>query len=191
MINNEVSRKYSSALLEVALESDNLSRFKEELEGISKALKQYDDLKKILYHPRVLPDDKKEVIHQVFSDKVSEPVFNFLNLIVDKRREVYLDFIIRDFIKQANRKEGLVKIEVVSAIELSEKQREQLKNKLKKALNKKIELKTKIDPGIIGGIIIKIGDRLIDGSIKHQLDSIKESIEKIPVTELGVIQNES
>lgn len=186
MNQNEIAKKYSLALFELGREQKKLAECKKGLEEVIKTINEYNDLKKILLHPRVMPDDKKKVIQDIFTSSIPGEVLNFLKLLIDKRRELYLDVIYKHFLGLVNEEENILEVEVTSAIELSDELKDKLQNKLVKLLNSKIIIKEKTNPEIIGGMILKIGDRVIDGSIRHDLESLKGRILQIPVSELGV-----
>jgi F-type H+-transporting ATPase subunit delta len=187
MIQNEVAKKYSQALFELGKETDQLIGFKDELAVVVEAIQKDKNLQRIIFHPRVLADDKKEILKNIFKDILSENVFNFLYLLIDKRRENHLELIYRDFVALVNKEENILEVEVISAIPLSRSLKNKLNERLKKNLtNEQIIIKEKIDPDIIGGLVIKVGDYVIDGSIRHSLNSLKEKIMQIPVSELGV-----
>lgn len=187
MMRSEVARKYSQALFALGKEHNNLLVLRDELNETWQIIKQHDELKKILFHHRVLPEDKKEILKQIFTNQLSGLTFNFLYLLIDKRREYFLEEIIQDFNRLVNREEEIAEVEVISAIKLSQELKENLKSKLGQLLGyKKIMIKESCDPGIIGGLVIKLGDYIIDGSIKKQLESLEERIAAIPVSELGV-----
>ncbi|MFW6034633.1 MAG: ATP synthase F1 subunit delta [Halothermotrichaceae bacterium] len=186
MIQNEIARKYSQAIFELGRENDKLD-YGEELRTVVKAVNDYPELKQILYHPRVLPEDKQEMIGELFDKELSKTVINFINLLIDKRREIYLEQIYRDYRQLLNKEKDIIEIEVVSAVELSRQLTDKLKDKLNQIVaDKTIRINKKVDSNIIGGMKLKIGDKVIDGSISHKLNSLKEDIKQIPVSELGV-----
>ncbi len=187
MIQSEVAKKYSQALFELGKETDHLIAYKDQLEVVVKALKKDKNLHRVIFHPRVLAGDKKEILKTIFKGTLSENLFNFLYLLIDKRRENHLELIYHDFLAQVNRQEKIVEVEVISAVTLSGSSKTKLRERLEKFLsNRKIIIKERTDPTIIGGLVIKVGDNVIDGSIRHSLDSLKEQIMQIPVSELGV-----
>jgi F-type H+-transporting ATPase subunit delta len=186
MIFNKVAKIYSQALFELGDEKRSLREIKKELNEFVDFINTYTDLKKILFHPRVLAEDKKNIIKRIFSSDISTTVLNFLNILIDKRREKYIELIVREFNKMVNIREGILEVELVSAIDVPDDLKERLRDKLKGFLNKEIIFKDRLEPSIIGGLILKIGDQVIDGSIRHSLNFLKEKIERIPVSELGV-----
>lgn len=186
MRQNEIAKKYSQALFELGKEEKSLMNFKEQLTDIVMTLEEYHDLKKLLFHPAVTPEDKKKVIQDIFSSNISEEIMNFLKILIDKRREKYIVTIYKNFIKLLNKENDILEIEVISAIKLSDVLKERLEKKVVNLTGYKIILKEKIEPDIIGGLILKIGDQVIDGSIRHDLEILENKIAEIPVSKLGV-----
>lgn len=186
MKQSKIAKKYSLALFELAKEEDKLLGFKEELEDIVEATKKYNDLRKILFHPRVTPADKKKLVQDIFSFESSNEIINFLKLLIDKRREFYLEAIYEGFVDLLNQEKNILEVEVISAIKLSRNLKDKLEKKIVNLLGSQVVLQENINPDIIGGLVLKIGDRVIDGSIRHDLESLKSKIVQIPVSELGV-----
>jgi F-type H+-transporting ATPase subunit delta len=186
MIQNEIAKKYSQALFSLAKEEDNLVKYREEINEVWDLIKKTDDLKNSLFHPRIMPEDKKSIINKLFAKGLSGNVFNFLNLLVDKRRMFYIESIIKEFNQLVNNDENILEVGVTSAIEIDDSLKKKLQGKLEKQLDYEIIFQHRVDPEIIGGIIIRIGDKIIDGSIQYELNSLRERLKQIPVSKLGV-----
>ena len=186
MIQNQIAKKYSQALFSLAEEDDMFVKFKNDLNEIKEIISEHDDFRNVLFNPRIQNEEKKKVLKRVFSGEVSERIFNFINLLIEKRRIFYIEFIIDQFNKLVNDREDILEVEVVSAIELENDLQKKLKKKLEKEMNYKVVLNNTVDPEILGGLVLKIGDKIIDGSIQHELNTLKDKIEKIPVSKLGV-----
>lgn len=186
MIKNEIAGRYSQALFSLGKEKNKVVSLRQELIQIWDLIEENDELKRILFHQRILPKDKKKILSEVFKAQVSEQILNFLYLLIDKRREYFLESIVEAFDRLVDQEEDILKIEVVTAIELNEKLQNSLHEKLEQLLDNTLIINNRIDPDIIGGMVIKIGDYIIDGSIKNKLSSLEAKIEQIPVTELGV-----
>lgn len=105
-----------------------------------------------------------------------------MKLIIDRRREFFLQDIYKAYLALLDKEENILEVEVLSAISLPEELRVKLEEKLKTLSGSKIRIKEQVDPEIIGGLIIKIGDRLIDGSIRKDLESLRNQIVQIPVS---------
>jgi len=183
---DEIARQYSKALFEIGKEKDILMKLYEEINELWRVINENDKLKEALLHQRVLVEEKKAVFKSVFSDKLSKQLFQFMMLLIEKRRIYFIENIINEFEKLVYKKENIMTAKVTTAVDMNPEMKENLQEKLEKYVGKKIEMHNKCDPEIIGGMIIKIGDYLIDGSIKSKLESLEEKIKKIPLHEIGV-----
>ena len=132
-------------------------------------MQENPELWKFLNHPLVPPEPKKETIKQVFGSALSKMVLQFLYVMVDRRREGALVCAIDDFINLVRKAQGIevAKIRVVKP--LTDAEEKKLLASLEKLTGKKIDPLYYVDPSIIGGVVIQIGDRLIDGSLVRQL----------------------
>ncbi|SFL62629.1 F0F1 ATP synthase subunit delta [Pelosinus propionicus] len=186
MLTNQLAVKYAQALYELASEKQVLEITEQELRFVENTIASYDDLSTLMYHPQVLAQAKKETIHKVFGQDIHDFVLNFLLLLVDKRRESILPAIISEYATLANKARNIVEAEVTTALPLGESQHTALANKLSQVTGKTIVLKTQINQGIIGGMIVKIGDKLIDGSVVRQLATLKKALLNNEVTGIEV-----
>ncbi|MDO8757431.1 MAG: ATP synthase F1 subunit delta [Elusimicrobiota bacterium] len=128
-----------------------------------------------LRHPRVPPASKKKLLHDAIGDKVGATTLNFLNLLVDKKRFELMVMVTAVYAKLAAEKRGAAKAQVRTAKPLSSDELKTLAAKLKNFSGKEIELDVKEDPELIGGIAVKIGDWVLDSSLRGQLRRLKES----------------
>ena len=186
MIKNEIAVKYSQALLDIGKENNNLVDINKDLNQFWEIVQQHEDLKHTLFHQRILPEEKKAVLKEIFGDEINKYVLNFLKLLIDKRRIQFIEFIIKRFKKLVNKQEHIMEVEVISAISLEDNMVTKLKQKLDQFLDYKVIIKEKCDPSIIGGLVLKIGNYIIDGSIENRLTELEEKLDQIPVSELGV-----
>jgi len=184
--NNEIAKKYSQALFELGKEENRLLELREQLADNVSTIEEYTDLEKLLFHPGVTPVDKKKILQDIFSCSISEEIMNFMKLLIDKRREKYIRVIYNNFVELINKENEILEVEVISAVEISAELKDKLEQKLVNLSGYKIILKERVAPDIIGGLILKIGDRIIDGSIKHDLELLRDRIAEISVSELGV-----
>jgi F-type H+-transporting ATPase subunit delta len=186
MLVNQLASKYAQAIYELAAEKNMLDQVENELRLIETTVKEYNDLATLLYHPRVLPSVKKETIKKIFKQEVADFVLTFLLLLVDKRREPALPAIIREYIQLANGARNIAEAEVTTAMPLSPEQHRALADKLSAVTGKRIILKMQQDKSIVGGVIVKIGDKLIDGSVVRQMQMLKNALLRSEVTRIGV-----
>jgi len=186
MIQNEIAKKYSKALFSLAEEKDKFIKFNDDLNLVKESFTEHKELKNVLFHPRIKIEEKKKIFNRVFAEEISEEIHNFIQLLIDKRRIFFIKAIINQFNNLVNDREKILEIEVVSAIELEEDMKDRLKEKIEKEMDYEVILNNTVDPEILGGLVLKIGDKIIDGSIQHKLNTLSEKIEKIPVSKLGV-----
>ncbi|MBP2629059.1 MAG: synthase subunit delta [Firmicutes bacterium] len=186
MLINQLAIKYAQAVYELAVEKDMLDVVEKELLLVESTITSYADLATLLYHPQVLAQAKKEIIRKIFGQDVNDFVLTFLLLLLDKRREAALPAIIAEYVKIANQARNIVKAEVTTALPLAESQHAALVKKLSLVTGKTVVLTTELDQTIIGGMIIKIGDKLIDGSVVRQLATLKNALLNNEVTGIGV-----
>jgi F-type H+-transporting ATPase subunit delta len=183
---NEVASKYSRALFELGKDHDNLLKLKESLDEFWQLVLGNEDLNELLFHQRIMPEDKKRVIEKIFAEELDKDILHFIFILIDKRREYFLESIIKEFNNLVDRAESILHVEVTSAVELQAKQIDKLKAKLDSLLDYNILIKNKVDEEIIAGLVLKIDDYIIDGSLRNGLNSLKQQLKAIPVSKLGV-----
>ncbi len=186
MLMEELAEKYARAIYELSKEGNRLIAVEAQLSMVSQTISGHEGLSIFLYHPRVPAEAKKSLLKSVFGQEVALEVLNFLFLVVDKRRESLLPQIIDQFVVLANEERNIVIAKVTTALALDESQQTALAQKLTAVVGKNIRLNVHMDPSIIGGVIVRMGDKLIDGSVKRQLEMMKFSLQNSKVTKIGV-----
>jgi F-type H+-transporting ATPase subunit delta len=171
-----VAKRYAKALFEVAKEKNLISQVEEELKSIVNAIKAHADLQKFLNHPNIGVSVKTDLLKQVFEGKVSEPVWNILQIIIDKGREGILNVLVSDYVKIANEALGQANATVYTAVALNEEQLAEIAAQFSKLTGKTLRLDTVTEPKLLGGIQVRIGDRLYDGSLSGKLDRLSKSL---------------
>ena len=124
-------------------------------------------------------EEKLKMICEVFEDKVSDVVLNFMCVLTENGRLINFGEIFLEFKKLYFEHIGIVEVEVITTAQLSERLVQKLKDKLSKQLNKQVILDTKIDEKLLGGIVIKYDNKQIDGSLRRKLADIKSSIDSV------------
>jgi F-type H+-transporting ATPase subunit delta len=172
----EVAEPYAQALMAVAQSNDMTDRFGDDIRALIDLIESSQDLSEFLANPVVKEPDKKAVLRRIAGD--SHPyLVNFLMLLVDKRRVIFLEKICEQYLELLRKLKNAVLAEVVSATELNEQQRQAVSDKVRALTGAQaVELKTKIDPDLIGGVIIKVGSQVYDASLRGQLRRIGYSI---------------
>ncbi|WP_110954212.1 F0F1 ATP synthase subunit delta [Anaerosinus massiliensis] len=176
MLTTQLAMKYARALYEVALEENQLKEFGQQLADATDVVYGQADLTDFINHPRIKPEAKKEVVAKLFEGKLAKVVYNFFMLLIDKRRESLLKQILHAYTALANAAQNIVEAEVTVARKLSVEQESQLTKKLSETTGKTVVIKTKIDQSILGGVVVKIGDKLIDGSVVRRMQVLKAQL---------------
>lgn len=178
MLTNQLASTYAQAIYELADSKGMLDQVEEQLLLVDRTISAHEDLHNLMYHPQVPAQAKKETLSQIFGAELTDFVRNFFMLLIDKRRETALPAIAREYIRLANEKRNIAEAEVITAAPLTAEQQKALQVKLSSVTCKNIILKTQIDQSIIGGVVVKIGGKLIDGSVTGQMQALKAALLK-------------
>ncbi len=179
MIEGSLATGYAQALFEVASERGGAEDIEKDLDGIKDLLGTNKKFRDILYHPSITKTEKKDIIDKIIAPQCSSKwVKNLLYILVDKRRERMLDFLPDVFKGVARRIRGVVSVKVQTAFPLTETRLGKLKRNLEKMTKKTVEIETEINKEIIGGMIIRIENNIIDGSVVNHLKNLKKNLLK-------------
>lgn len=176
-----VSKTYSDALFEVGLENNSLEVLLEELSFIEKSFLEYPDFLELFRTPRVSIEERKSIMTSIFGGKISDEMLNFLKVILDKRRASEIFDIKNEFEIAVHKHNNILEATVISAVEMNEEQSAKIIKRLSAVTGNDIIIKNKIDDTLIGGVVIYIGDKIIDGSVKKKLSDLKEELAQIIV----------
>lgn len=176
MIARRIVRRYAAALFQRAMSAGLVDAVESDLGLISYAFENSSELLDAIRSPIVNPDKKKAILRQLFGDRVSKITLDYLDLLVDQRREEAILQTETEYIALANVVRGVVEADVTTAVELSKDELARLSAKLKQVIGKDVRLRTALEPEIIGGVVVKIGDRVIDGSLRSRLAELKEKL---------------
>lgn len=174
MNESKVSVRYANSLLTSAIEKGNLQAVSADMELVLSSLVSSAELARTLSSPVIKPQLKTSILEEIFKSKISKETMDFLRFVVEKNREDILESIVKKFLDLRDQQEGIVNVNVNSAVELGDDQKEKLRQNFEKVLDKKIRFSFNIDPKIIGGFVAKVGDTVFDASLKHQLEILKK-----------------
>ncbi|MFH1075450.1 MAG: ATP synthase F1 subunit delta [Pseudomonadota bacterium] len=175
MKNLIVARRYAKALLAIAKEEGQADLYKKELAGVADLLEKNPSLKQALTNPLYLIGTRRQVLEKILDKiKLSDTIIRFLYLLFDKRRIVYIREISDFYQKLTDELANIARATVTTAIELSPETKEKIQAALSRLTGKKVMAETKVDPLLIGGVVAKIGDLILDGSIKTQLSNVED-----------------
>lgn len=175
-----VSKTYGDALFDVAVESGRLDDFLNEAKMVKDLFVANEDLVKLMNHPKVPKEEKVTLLENCFSNGISGELLGTLRLMVMKDRSSDMEEVLDYFITRVKEYKNIGLATVTAAMELSDAQKEKIRNKLLETTNYvEFEITYVVDPSLIGGMVIRIKDRVVDSSIKSKLTTLSRELSKI------------
>ena len=172
-----VSMRYAKALLQAGIEnkeiSDVLYQNSTEFFNVLEGSSEFNDF---LKSPVINGDKKKQFIRNTFGNNFHGMMMNFINLIIDNRREKLINNIFWDFLNIYRENLGIKNVKVITAIPVESKYKDEILKTIEKRLNAEVELECKVNPEVIGGLIIVVDDKQADGSIVGELRALKKKM---------------
>jgi F-type H+-transporting ATPase subunit delta len=177
----KVASRYAKSLLKIAIEENSLEDLYNDMELVKEVCNNNKDLTLLLKSPIIKSDKKTLILNEIFGEKVTQMTSKFMAIITSKKREDILGDIASSFIDIYKSHKNIKTAQVTSAIPLSKEQREKVIALLKEKNNSEtIDLAEVVDPTIIGGMILKVGDKQIDESIKRKLINLEMEFNNNP-----------
>ncbi len=171
----EIAQVYGRALFEAAKEADQLDLVREQVGAFADALDSNRDLAVFFFSPYFSTEEKKDGLGKVL-DGADDIVRNFLELLVEKHRVPAVYRIRRAYDALWEEENKLLPVEVTSAIELDPETVENIGKAIGDRTGRRVELESKVDPDILGGIVVRVGDRILDASIANRLESLRKQV---------------
>ncbi len=171
-----VSKVYAEAIFEFALELNKIDEVNEDMQGICRIFEENPEFLELYKTPNISLDERKTLLDHTFSGHIMPEVLNFLKLLIDKNRGFYVLEIGSEFEHMVEEHKGILKGVVQVTCTLTDDQIKKLEDKLSTSTGKQVILSQKFDPSIIGGIVVSLGDKVIDNSLKKKLDDMKEDL---------------
>lgn len=171
-----VAKRYAKALFELAKEQNKIAAVEEELKSVAAVLRDNTDFEKLIKHPGLGIDAKKALLKNVFEGKLSEITYNTLQLLVEKGREELLNALVDYFVTIASEALGQAQAFVYTPVELSEAELSQIAATFSQLTSKQIRVESVLDKSLLGGIQVRIGDRLYDGSLSGKLERLQKTL---------------
>ncbi|WP_101772515.1 F0F1 ATP synthase subunit delta [Peptostreptococcus faecalis] len=173
---SQIGSRYAQALFELADEQEITSQVYSEILDLENLIDSNESLYDALRSPFVTRNEKKNVMKEIVYGKVSSISYNFFMVLIENTRTSELSDIVVEYKTLLNDKNNILEGTVTSAIALSSEDISKLETKLSAMYNKKVVLTNKIDKDILGGVLVRIGNEEIDGSVKSRLDDLKQSL---------------
>lgn len=175
-----VSKTYGDALFELAVEASAVDELLAEVKGVLQVLKENSDFSKLMNHPKIVKEEKTEILEKVFKDRISNELMGLMHMLVSKNHYNDMESVFNYFIEQVKEYRNIGTAYVTSAYPLSDAQARQVESKLLKTTKYvSFEMHYEVDEGLIGGMVIRIGDRVVDSSIRTKLMNLTRELSKI------------
>ena len=174
MYEADIAKRYAEAVYGVAKEKDKVKEIYDMLNSLMELYINDSEFRNFMLHPLRENSEKKDFLGKIFTD-ADDITMNIIDYLVDKDRIEIIRYIVSEYLKLYYLENNEVEVTGIFSKELSEEQFDLLKSKLEKKVGKKIILKIEVNKDIIGGGIVKMGDQIIDGSIKRQIENIKNT----------------
>ena len=169
-----LDRRYALALYEVAKEKDKVDEYINDLREICDLIENNKDFYEVVKHPQISTKNKKRTFINIFKGKIDEELLSFLLIIIEKDRILYLREKLNEMEKIDLERKNILSAVVKTAVPLLESEISNLQEKLEKQYNKKIIMTTEIDKSLLGGVYVRVGNDVIDGTIKSKLEEMKD-----------------
>jgi F-type H+-transporting ATPase subunit delta len=171
----EIAQVYSRALFEVAQEQGKLDVAREQLGQFSEALEQNRELAVFFFSPYFSTEEKKEGLRRAVTD--ADPiVVNFLETLVERHRMPAIFRVRQELDRLWEAENRLLPVEVTSAVALDDATVKSIGDSIGEQTGQRVELTSRVDPSILGGIVLRVGNSILDASIKHRLDQLRKHV---------------
>ena len=173
-----ISNNYAKALLQIAKMQNSSEKIYNQLKEVVEVINNSKDLQSFFENPLISVNDKKEIIYKVFGKDFDLQIINLLNLLADNKRLNLIETVLYCYEKEYENSNGIAKVTVISAVEMAEESKKRLMDILTQKLNGKIIPDYQIKDDIIGGLIIKLQDKVIDLSLKSKIKDMEKQLVK-------------
>lgn len=171
-----VASRYANALYSLALETNAILSYKEEVRSISNLLDENEEFENVLGSTFLSKKERNEMVDKVFSNKIDENIVKFLKIIVENNRATSIRKICKEFNSLCNKSLNIEEGIVYSSSPLAKDEVKKIMEVISKKENKKVELVNKVNPSLLGGVKVIIHDRIYDGSLLARIDSLKKNL---------------
>jgi len=179
MENKQLVKKYALSIYEIGKNENILDEIQKGLEVVKSLHKSSSTFHYLLLTKKIAEEDKKKILLDTLKDSCSKYVLELIFIIIDKGDIKSLSAIIDRFFITMNSESGIIPVRIITSTALGNEEMESLIQSIESKLNKKVSAKNEVDPNIIGGIKLMVGNKVVDGSISHQLRKIKYTLEQV------------
>jgi len=176
MLDTSLAVRYANALYSAALEKKCVPAVLDEMESFLTVLSEDAQLKKFFFHPAIAPSEKKGLLDDLVGNRLTPLGRSFLSTLLDAKRINYLALIHETFVKLNNTTHNKVRACISSVLPIDPAVRKKVKERIEHYLQKEVDLDFEIDPGLLGGIKLVVEDKVVDGSVLHNLKKMEQKI---------------
>jgi F-type H+-transporting ATPase subunit delta len=180
MIETKVANRYAKSLIDLSNEKGSLDAVSNDMKLFVEVCSQNKDLVLLLSNPIINSDKKIKILRSIFGEKLNKLTILFFEIVVNKGREKYLFQIAKEFLSQYKLLKGILTAEIISAVGLDDKLRKQVYDVIRNNSNSEVELVEKVDKNLIGGFVLRIGDRQYDASIAASIRKLTQAFSSNP-----------
>jgi ATP synthase F1 delta subunit len=173
----EIAEVYSRALFEAARDNDVVDRIHEELQTVDDALSEDRELRLFFFSPYFTSDEKKEAVGRVV-EGADERLVNFLELLAERHRMPVLSRIRRQFDGMWAEENKLLPVSVTSAVDLDESLVQEIGRRIEDQTGRRVELSSSVDPDVLGGLVVRVGNVVLDASVRNRLEQLRKQVAK-------------
>ena len=177
-----VSKTYGDALFAVALEENRMDEFFEAVMVVADILRTNDEFCKLMNHPKIIKEDKVKVVEEAFGDKIPKEIVGIMTLLVTKGRAEEMLSVFDYFVDLVKEEKRIGKAYVTTAVALDNEQKAEVEQKLLDTTKyETFEMNYSVDASLIGGMVIRIGDRVVDSSVKTKLQDLTRKLRNVQI----------
>lgn len=176
---NIIASRYAEALFQVGEESNSTEKLYNELKAVVDIIKENKEFADILKSPIVSKEDKKELITNIFGSNIDKEMLNFMKILADKDRLSLIANIEQALKALINKKNNILEGIAITAVPMKDDEVKELQVKLSTKYNKTVILKNEVDESVLGGVLVRLGNEEIDGTVKNRLEKMQEQLSQV------------
>jgi F-type H+-transporting ATPase subunit delta len=174
VLQDRIAKRYATSLYELAAQRGETDRLLQDSQELHKLVRSSTQFVAFLESPVIVSEKKESILKRILTDKLSPAFLQLTTLLAKRHRANLLDNIATEYITIYNKHNNITIVELTTAFEADKAFEDSVADKVAKALNTKVQLRAKVDPALIGGFVLRIGDRIYDGSLQASLLEIKK-----------------
>ena len=179
MENKQLIKKYALSLYQVGEKKNALDEIQKGIHVVNSLYKSSNTFRYFLLTKKITDNDKKVILLNILKEHCSTYVLELISIIIEKGDIKSLNAIISRFFMVINKESNIIPVKIITSSSMNDSDMQSLINNIESKLNKKVSAKNEVDPDIIGGVKLMIGNKVVDGSISHQLRKIKYTLEQV------------